>query len=59
MTTELHDSVSKETIQTLSANLQSIRYGSVSVVLKVHNGRVVDVTHTVTESTRERREGNA
>ena len=27
-----------------------IRYGSVSVILKIHDGRIVDVTHTVTES---------
>ena len=36
-----------------------VRFGSVSVNLKIHDGRIVDVTHTVTESTRERREGNA
>jgi len=34
-----------------------IRFGSVSVTLKVHNGRIVDVTHTVTESSREKEAG--
>jgi len=31
-----------------------VRYGSVSVTLKIHNGRIVDVTHTETRSTRGR-----
>jgi hypothetical protein len=31
-----------------------IRYGSAAVVLKIHDGRVTDVTYNVTESTRER-----
>jgi hypothetical protein len=34
-------------------NVAKIRYGSVSATLKIHNGRVVDVTHSTTESTRE------
>jgi hypothetical protein len=33
-----------------------IRYGSVSATLKIHDGRVVDVTHSRTESTREKEE---
>lgn len=36
----------------------TVRYGSAAVILKIHDGRIVDVTHTVTESTRERGEGN-
>jgi hypothetical protein len=31
-----------------------VRFGSAAVILKIHDGRIVDVTHTVTESTRER-----
>jgi hypothetical protein len=31
----------------------NVRFGSVSVNLKIHDGRIVDVTYTVTESTRE------
>jgi hypothetical protein len=36
----------------------NIRYVSVSVNLKIQDGRIVDITHTVTESTRERNGGN-
>jgi hypothetical protein len=35
-------------------NAAKIRYGSVSATLKIHDGRVVDVTHSTTESTREK-----
>jgi hypothetical protein len=34
-----------------------VRYGSAAVLLKIHDGLVVDVTYTVTESARERGEG--
>ena len=34
-------------------NAAKIRYGSVSATLKIHNGRVIDVTHSMTKSTRE------
>jgi len=37
----------------LCDNATKIRYGSVSATLKIHNGRVVDVTHSTTESKRE------
>jgi len=37
----------------LCDNAGKIRYGSVSVILKVNNGRVVEVTHSVTKNTRE------
>ncbi|MDR2923491.1 MAG: DUF2292 domain-containing protein [Treponema sp.] len=37
-------------------NAVKIRYGSVSATLKIHDGRVVDVTHSTTESTREQQE---
>ena len=37
----------------LCENAEKIRYGSVSATLKIHDGRVVDVTHSTTESTRE------
>ena len=35
-------------------NAAKIRYGSVTATLNIHNGRVVDVTHSTTESTREK-----
>jgi hypothetical protein len=37
----------------LLSNVAGLKYGSVSVTLKVHNGRIMDVTHTVTESVKE------
>lgn len=40
----------------LCDNATKIRYGSVSATLNIHNGRVVDVTHSTTESTREKEE---
>jgi len=40
----------------LCENATKIRYGSVSATLTIHDGRVVDVTHSTTESTREQQE---
>ena len=40
-------------VERLCENAGKIRYGSVCTTLKIHNGRVVDVTHSTTESTRE------
>ena len=37
----------------LCENAAKIRYGLVSATLKIHDGRVVDVTHSTTENTRE------
>jgi hypothetical protein len=34
-------------------NAAKIRYGSSSAILNIHNGRVVDVTYSTTENTRE------
>ena len=36
-------------IERLAQNIAKIRYGTVSVTLKIHDGRVVDITHSVTE----------
>jgi hypothetical protein len=44
-------------VSKLLGNIGTVRYGDVSVLLKVHDGRVVSVTHTVTESTRQTPEG--
>jgi hypothetical protein len=38
--------------QTLKENVSHIKYGEASVNLKVHAGRVVSVTHSLTENTR-------
>jgi hypothetical protein len=37
----------------LLPNVAGLQYGSVSVTAKVHDGRIMDVTHTVTESMKE------
>ena len=37
----------------LCENAAKIRFGSVSATLRIHNGRVIDVTHSKTENTRE------
>jgi hypothetical protein len=37
----------------LLSNAAGIQYGQVTVCLRIHNGRVVDVTYTTTESTKE------
>jgi len=37
----------------LLANAADLKYGSVSVTAKVHDGRVVETVYAVTESTRE------
>jgi len=37
----------------LMSNAEGLKYGSVSVTAKVHNGRVVEVVFSTTESTRE------
>jgi hypothetical protein len=42
----------------LCENAETIRYGSVSATLKIHNGRIVDVTHSTTESKREQEKQN-
>jgi hypothetical protein len=40
----------------LCENATKIRYGSVSTTLTIHDGRVVTVTHSTTESKREKAE---
>ena len=40
----------------LLENAARIRFGEVAAILRVHNGRVVSVSHTVTENTREQGE---
>jgi hypothetical protein len=38
----------------LLANAAGVRYGSVSVSAKLHDGRIVEVSYTKTEQTREK-----
>jgi hypothetical protein len=37
----------------LAENAAALRYGTAAVSLRVHDGRIVDITHTVTESQKE------
>jgi len=39
-------------IKSLEGNIRRIKYGEASVSFKVHDGRVVSVTHSLTENTR-------
>jgi len=39
----------------LLANAAEVRYGSVSVSVKLHDGRVVELSYTKTEQTREQK----
>lgn len=41
-------------IDRLLAGAKMARYGQVTLSLRLHEGRVVDTTYTVTESTKER-----
>ncbi|WP_010259914.1 hypothetical protein [Treponema primitia] len=40
-------------VKKLEGNLSGLRYGSVVVALKVHSGRVVDISYTVTHTIRD------
>jgi hypothetical protein len=41
-------------VKKMAENLDDLRYGSTSVMLRVHDNRLVDISYTVTHSTRER-----
>jgi hypothetical protein len=41
-------------ISRLLENAEAVRYGEVGLSLKIHDGRVTGITHTISESTRER-----
>jgi hypothetical protein len=45
-------------VERICENAAKIRYGSVSATLKIHDGRVIDVTHSTTESKREQEKQN-
>jgi hypothetical protein len=44
-----------EIAERICEDAAKIHHGSVSATLKIHNGRVVDITHTTTQSTREQK----
>jgi len=39
-------------VQTLQENISRIQYGETSVCLKLHAGRIVSITHSLTENIR-------
>ena len=40
-------------VKKLELDIGNIRYGEVTVALRIHDGRVISVTHTSTQSTRQ------
>ena len=40
-------------VKRLLSNAEGLKYGSASATVKIHDGRVVEVAYTTTESTRE------
>ncbi len=49
----MNQSKAEAIVAQLLANAAGLRYGSVSVSAKLHDGRVVEVSYTKTEQTRE------
>jgi hypothetical protein len=47
----------KEIIETLFSNAGRVLFGTVSVELKIHEGRCVAVTYSTTENTRQKEMG--
>jgi hypothetical protein len=47
----------KEIMETLFSNAQRVLFGLVSVELKIHEGRLVAVTYSTTENTRQKESG--
>ena len=55
----MNQSKTEAIVARLMANAADLKYGSASVTAKVHNGRVVEVNYSTTESTREPESGAA
>jgi hypothetical protein len=51
----MNQSKAEAIVAQLLANAADVRYGSVSVSAKLHDGRVVEVSYTKTEQTREQK----
>ena len=49
----MNQSKAEAIVTRLLSNAAGLQYGSVSVTAKIHNGRVVEVAYSTTESTRE------
>jgi hypothetical protein len=50
----MNQSKAEAIVAQLLANAAEVRYGSVSVSAKLHDGRVVEVSYTKTRQTREK-----
>jgi hypothetical protein len=48
----MNQSKAEAIVARLLANAAGLRYGSVSITARLHDGRVVDVTYSTTENTR-------
>jgi hypothetical protein len=49
----------KNIVERLVENVGRLRYGTVSVILKIHEANVVSVSHEITETTRKQEVLNA
>jgi len=49
----MNQSKAKAIVARLLSNAAGLKYGSVSITAKVHDGRVVEVLYATTENTRE------
>ena len=49
----MNQSKAEKIVARLLMNAADLKYGSVSVTAKVHDGRVVEVSYATTENTRE------
>jgi len=53
----MNQSKAEAVVAQLMSNAAGLRYGSVSVSLKLHDGRVVEVTYSKTELNKEKEPG--
>jgi hypothetical protein len=51
-----NENIKRDILDRLIENVERLRYGTASVVLKVHDGNIVAISHEVTETTKERKE---
>jgi hypothetical protein len=53
MTTAKEKQIAESIVDRLLDNTSKIKYGQISVSLRIHSGRLVDVIYTITESMRD------
>jgi hypothetical protein len=53
VSTPAHHPQLEKVLSRVLENLSTVKYGEISVTLKIHDGRVVSVTHTIIQSTRQ------